>query len=132
MAAYAAGVAPTDANGNIRNITTHQKNAMFGKSQITAPFNSLLGVFLGEGDPSGQAAPEALDFSQASSRDYTTLAPLIGQVFFIGTGKTSRGGTHRVTVPQGATRLYFAIMDAYQWNNNTGSYSGAVLSDAAP
>lgn len=132
MATYAAGVAPTDANGDLRNITTHQKNALYGKSNITAPFNSLIAVFLGDGDPSANAAPAPLDFSQPNSRDYASLSPLIGQVFFIGNGKTRSGGNHRVVVPAGSTRLYFAIMDGYQWNNNAGSYTGAALSDATP
>jgi hypothetical protein len=48
-------------------------------------------------------------------------------VFFIGTGKTSAGDLRKVIVPQGAARLYFAVMDIYQWNNNSGELSGAVM-----
>jgi hypothetical protein len=48
-------------------------------------------------------------------------------VFFIGDGKTSTGEHHRVMVPEGAARLYFAVMDIYQWNNNSGSLAGAIM-----
>jgi len=121
----------TDANGSLNTILSHQKGAQFGKSNITAPLNSLLGVFLASGDPTLAPAPAALNFSTQAARDYTSLAPLVGQVFFIGTGKTSGGSYHQIVVPQGATRLYFAVMDTYQWNNNLGTLSGEVLT-AAP
>jgi len=121
----------TDANGSLNTILSHQKGAQLGKSNITAPLNSLLGVFLASGDPTLAPAPAALNFSTQAARDYTSLAPLVGQVFFIGTGKTSGGAYHQIIVPQGATRLYFAVMDTYQWNNNLGTLSGEVLT-AAP
>jgi hypothetical protein len=121
--------APTDANGSLDKIVSHQKGATFGKSDITAPINSLIGVFLGEGDPAGFLAPSPLDFSTQAARDYFTLNPTLGQTFFIGNGRTSTGEYHRVIVPKGATRLYFAVMDIYQWNNNSGSLSGAIMTE---
>jgi hypothetical protein len=121
--------APTDANGSLDKIVSHQKGATFGKSDITAPINSLIGVFLGEGDPAGLLAPSPLDFSTQAARDYFTLNPTLGQTFFIGNGRTSTGEYHRVIVPQGATRLYFAVMDIYQWNNNSGSLRGAIMTE---
>ena len=117
----------TNANGSLSTVLSHQKGAQLGKSGITAPLNSLLGVFLADGDPTPATAPAALDFSTQAARDYTSLAPLVGQVFFIGTGKTASGAYHQIIVPQGATRLYFAVMDTYQWNNNLGALSGEVL-----
>ncbi|MBM4253400.1 MAG: hypothetical protein FJ146_15635 [Deltaproteobacteria bacterium] len=118
---------PTDANGSINQIVRHQRGAQFGKSDIAAPINSLIGVFIGEGDPASQPAPAGLDFSTQAARDYRTLSPALGQVFFIGTGKTSAGDLRKVIVPSGAARLYFAVMDIYQWNNNSGELSGAVM-----
>ena len=121
--------APTDGNGSLSQIVHHQKGATLGKSDIIAPINSLIGVFLSDNDPAGVPAPATLDFSTQKARDYVSLSPAVGQVFFIGTGLTSTGEHHKVVVPQGATRLYFAVMDIYQWNNNSGSLSGAIMTE---
>ena len=121
--------APTDANGSLDKMVSHQKGATFGKSDIIAPINSLIGVFLGEGDPAGLLVPSPLDFSTQAARDYFTLNPTLGQTFFIGNGRTSTGEYHRIIVPTGATRLYFAVMDIYQWNNNSGSLRGAIMTE---
>ncbi|MEN9833829.1 MAG: hypothetical protein RL011_22 [Pseudomonadota bacterium] len=119
--------APTNADGNLGKVVSHQKGATFGKSNITAPINSLIGVFLSESDPTPLPPPAPLDFSTQAARDYYNLSPALGQVFFIGDGKTSTGEHHRVMVPEGAARLYFAVMDIYQWNNNSGSLAGAIM-----
>ena len=121
--------APTDGNGSLSQIVHHQKGATLGKSDIIAPINSLIGVFLSDSDPAAMPAPATLDFSTQKARDYVSLSPAVGQVFFIGTGLTSTGEHHKVVVPQGATRLYFAVMDIYQWNNNSGSLSGAIMTE---
>ena len=121
--------APTDGNGSLSQIVHHQKGATLGKSDIIAPINSLIGVFLSDSDPAAMPAPATLDFSTQKARDYVSLSPAVGQVFFIGTGLTSTGEHHKIVVPQGTTRLYFAVMDIYQWNNNSGSLSGAIMTE---
>ena len=125
--AYAASQGGADANGFASQEVSHQRGALLGKSDMTAPIASLVGLFLGDGDPSNNPAPTALNFSTDASRDYTTLDPQLGQIFFIGTGKTSSGAFHQIVVPAGATRLYFAVWDGYQWNNNSGSVTGSIL-----
>ena len=127
--AYDPGAAGTDGNGDTQKIVAHTLGSINGKSAITAPINALLGVFLGDNDPTHQAAPEALDFTTAAARDYLTLSPKLGQVFFIGNGKTNAGVNHQVIVPAGATQLYFAVMDGYQWNNNIGSLKGQITAE---
>ncbi|MBM4253393.1 MAG: hypothetical protein FJ146_15600 [Deltaproteobacteria bacterium] len=117
---YDPKVAAINANGRANQIITHQKAGLYGKSDISAPFCALLAVFLDDSDPSNQAAPGPLSFATPQSRDYESLSPGLGQVFFIGTGLRSNGEFHRVVVPPRATRLYFAVMDTYQWNNNLG------------
>ena len=74
-----------DPNQGLRN---HFQGAQNGISDITAPHNSLLGVFLGPGLPDLSTSPPALDFSTPGSRDYAFLSPLLQQVFFIGDGLT--------------------------------------------
>jgi len=104
----------------------------YGKSTIQAPINSLLGVFLDDNDPTPQAEPPALVFATTESREQKEQKPLLRQVFFIGDGKTSTGEYQRVVVPKGAKRFFFAIMDSYEWCNNTGVLTGNVMWEPAP
>ncbi len=83
---------------------------------------ALVGVFLGAAQPA--TAPARLDFStNAIGENFTTLAPALGQVFFIGDGATSGGIAQQFTVPAGATRLFFGVPDG----NNGTLYHGAPL-----
>jgi len=106
--------------------TAHANGAENGISGVTSPADSLVGVFLGPAQPDGSAAPADLDFSTGTSQDYTTLAPQLKQVFFIGDGKTSGGTTQQITIPSGATRLFLGTMDGSGWYNNSGSFSVRV------
>ncbi len=117
----------TDADGNTGNIGSHEKQALYGKSNVTAPLNAMMGVFLGEESPAALVAPAALSFASADSRNYQTLSPLVGQIFFIGNGKDSSGDYQKIVVPAGAKRLFLGIMDTYEWNNNSGQLTGAIL-----
>lgn len=107
---------------------------------ITAPINvnrvdALMGLFLGPTSPTGSASPAAIDFSGVLN--FSSLSPLVGQIFFIGNGKTGDtnasdfGGTvQQFVVPTGATRLYLGTSDGYGWYNNSGQFlvevAGAV------
>jgi hypothetical protein len=93
-----------------------------GISDIKAPIDSLLGVFLGPGQPNLNPAPSALDFSAASSLDYVSLAPALQQVFFMGDGVTSGSIAQTIIAPPGAERLYLGTMDGYGWANNNGAF----------
>jgi hypothetical protein len=124
--------APTGPDGGSDLILVHDFGAQNGISDVTAPRNSLLGVFLGPGAPDSTPAPAALNFGTAASRDYTNLAPALKQVFFIGDGLTSGAVAQTVTVPAGATRLFLAVMDGQMWNNNTGSFSVNVCDVTPP
>jgi hypothetical protein len=65
----------------------------------------LVGVFLADGEPT-LPAPPRLDFT--SREQFDTLAPLIGQTFFVGDGSG-----RRYEVPATATRLYLGFADAF-------------------
>ena len=119
-------------NGNISQIIPHATGAENGLSDIMAPVNSLVGVFLGPDQPDQSPAPDALDFSTADSRDYASLAPALKQVFYIGDGMTSTGGRHHVTVPDGATRLFLGTMDGFAWNNDAGAFSVQIGVNGTP
>lgn len=99
-----------------------------GISNIKAPINSMIAVFLDNNTPSSTPAPANLDFSTAESRDYTSIAPQLKQVFFVGDGRRSNGEVHQIVVPQGATRLFIGNMDAWQWHDNVGGYTATINS----
>lgn len=83
------------------------------------------GVFLADGVPTG-SAPAALDFRNVNKGgmgiDFTSLSPVLNQVFFIGDGKTGGGATQDFVVPVGATRLFVGSLDA--WYTSTGACWG--------
>lgn len=110
-------------------ILSHSRGAQFGISNITAPLNSLVGVFLGPEPPDMSAPPSPLNFSASSERNYENISPLLKQVFFIGDGRrfTTAGLLcQSVIVPSGATRLFLGTMDGFGWINNVGAFGVAV------
>jgi Flp pilus assembly protein TadG len=98
-----------------------------GMSNCYAPVNALMAVFLDGSTPSNSGPSiTPLDFSTAASRDYTSLSPQLKQVFFVGDGRRANGEIQQIVVPTGATRVFFANMDGWQYNNNTGGFSLSV------
>jgi hypothetical protein len=79
---------------------------------------ALVGVFLEDSLPT--SAPPSLRFYYSNSSqggiqtNFTALSPAIGQIFFIGDGKTGTGiGTDQVfRVPKTATYLYLGYSDS--------------------
>jgi HYR domain-containing protein len=100
----ANGFGPSDFE-SLRGISgiIDSKNRMF-----------LVGVFVGDGEPP-LPAPPRLDFTEKERFD--TLAPVLGQTFFIGDGSG-----RRYDVPKSATRLYVAFADAYPYARQAGYY----------
>lgn len=117
-----------DGDGKVSHIAHNQEGAEHGKSDVRAPINSIIAVFLS--DTVSPTAPETLDFSTAASRDFMELRPKLQQVFFIGDGRRSSGEVQRFVVPPGATRLYIGAMDEYEWNNNVGGFEVTAVQSA--
>jgi hypothetical protein len=109
------------------NSVSHYLGAENGIGDLTAPFESLVGIFLGTNQPDTNAVPPPLDFSSPASRDYLVLAPDLQQPFFIGDGLTSSGAVQQVIAPAGATRLFLGIIDEYSWYDNEGSFTVEVV-----
>jgi len=103
-------------------VDSHAVGAEHGMSNVFAPLDALMGVFLGAGQPDLSPAPATLDFSLAASRDYLSLAPGLQQVFFIGDGFTSASVQQNIIAPPGATRLFLGVMDGFGWANNLGEF----------
>jgi hypothetical protein len=113
--------------------TPHFAGAENGIASLTAPVDSLIGVFLGAAQPDSSAAPGALDFSTLSSRDFSTLSPLLKQPFFIGDGRRNDGLTVQSFIaPTDATRLFLGTVDGYGWYNNVGSFEVTVDPQSVP
>ena len=107
---------------NGEDLISHYLGAENGIADITTPFTSLIGVFLGPNQPDRCTAPQPLDFRTAAERDYLVLAPALKQPFFIGDGLTSSGAVKQVIAPAGATRLLLGVMDEYHWADNEGTF----------
>ncbi len=101
---------------------THQEYIDLGiSSALNTPLNALVGVFLTDATPVALSAPASLTFGVS---DMTT--PLLQQAFVIGSSLDN------ITVPSGATRLFFGLNDGYEWNNNVGSVDVTVSPIPAP
>ncbi len=107
---------------NGAEMTRHQNGAEHGISDVSAPMDALVGVFLSDEQPDRSAAPRTLDLRESSPNIWLQLK----QVFFIGDGRSKSGAPRRYLVPARATRLYLGVMDEYEWNNNSGSFTVAV------
>jgi Flp pilus assembly protein TadG len=114
-----------NGDGNTGNVVQNLTGSEHSKSNINAPINSVIAVFLDDNTPSG-AAPASLNFSTDSSRDFSTLSPKLNQVFFIGDGRRANGDIQQFVIPSGATRLFVGTMDSYEWNNNIGGFTVTV------
>jgi hypothetical protein len=93
----------------------------------------LVGLFLEAGLPG--AAPSRLVYSTPDLSS-ATFSPGIGQVFFIGDGLTGTGSgaTQTFAVPDGATRLFLGIADAFGFSGPPGAYgdnTGSITIDYA-
>jgi hypothetical protein len=92
-----------------------------GISGIRAPTTEcLVGVFLSDSEPAG-AAPATLDFGpNVFTENFDSISPKIGQVFFIGNGKTANGNLQTFYAPIGASRLFLGFADGYNGQNIGG------------
>lgn len=96
-----------------------------GKSNIRAPYNSLIAVFLGPAVPQVGQEPGSINFTE-DGIDFTRLEPELNQIFFVGDGRNADGTEQVFEVPAGATRLYLGVMDSYEWGNNQGGYQTVI------
>lgn len=109
-----AGSAPTNSNN--------------GMSNTRAPIGAVMAVFLSDSQPTSGSTPSNLDFGSSSARNYTQISPSLKQVFFVGDGLKSDGTSQKIVIPYGATRVFLGMMDAWQWNDNTGNFQTRLYS----
>jgi hypothetical protein len=93
-----------------------------GISGYIGPQGPLVGVFLDNSIPAS-GPPPTLDFSPSGlGIDFPTLSPMLGQIFYIGDGKTSGGDFQTFIAPTGATRLFLGIPDGFGFVGAPGAY----------
>jgi hypothetical protein len=121
--AHDPGLSTAPPDGS--NVLAYHKGSEHGVAGVTAPFESLMGVFLTNQQPDRGRAPRPLKFSEGDT-DFTTFSPQLKQVFFIGSGVTKSGVVRKFLIPSGATRLFLGTMDEFDWCDNIGSFSVTV------
>jgi hypothetical protein len=114
---------PAGPDGTSAIVYGHAGGPENGISDLVAPINSLIGVFLNDSRPDSSPAPSRLDFSTAATRNYLALSPVLRQTFFMGDGWTSDNAVQSIIVPLGATRFFLGTMDGFEWNNNVGQFA---------
>ncbi|MGA2583799.1 MAG: pilus assembly protein TadG-related protein [Tepidisphaeraceae bacterium] len=118
------------ANPSLAEGTQTTSGSEHGISNIEAPLNSLLGVFLDQtGSTSGadsETPGTGLDFSTQTARDYTTLQPTLNQSFYVGDGTNSSNVQQTIVVPANASKLFLGTMDGHEWSNNVGGYNATI------
>lgn len=126
-----------DGVGSASGINVNSFGGISGTVATTAGF--LAGAFLGPSEPT-DPSPLRLDFTILGT-SFTSLAPQLDQVFFIGDGLTGdgSGSLQQFNVPVGATRLVLGIVDAPGYNgdpggyaDNTGSFSASFNVNVVP
>jgi hypothetical protein len=119
-----AGVSPMPPDGVAGARTWPNSGGIAGYSHATHS-RAMSGVFLGPAEPTN---PAPASFFFASS-EFTSVAPDLRQMFFIGDGRTSTDEVQRFIVPAGATRLFIGNTDTCSgglpgcFADNTGSFS---------
>jgi hypothetical protein len=101
--------------GDVLNMVADYGTGISGPMDVQT--SGLVGVFIGSSVPSGPA-PAQLD----DGISFTSLAPGLDQIFWIGDGLTGTGtgSVQSFLAPSGATRLYLGVVDGFGWYNNPG------------
>lgn len=129
-----------DGNTTTRNDTDiNSYNSISGL--IHPRTMALLGVFLTDNEPEGQA-PSRLDYYQIGDT-FESFSPVLRQSFFIGDGWADGETMHEFMIPAGATRLYLGMADAGYftgdpsegggaYDDNSGSFAADIRFNVVP
>lgn len=98
-----------------------------GIANAIMPDSAFMGLFLGANAPNTvTASSTVVNWTQSSVVNQNTFTNLsTQQPFFIGDG-TNGTTVKEFLVPAGATRLFLAVWDGAEYNNNAGSLTGTV------
>ncbi len=114
--------APFAGTNGIRTSLIGNVTGLDGISGFNGSVAALNGVFLGDAIPNG-VAPATLDFSPTGlGIEFLSLAPQIGQVFYIADGITNSGASQAFIAPSGSTRFFLGLADAFNFYGQAGYY----------
>lgn len=108
----------TPEGGSINGTNINSSGSIAGIIAPSPASGFLAGLFLGAALP--VSAPSRLDFT--GGLNFATLSPALGQIFFIGDGRTSAALIQQFFAPDAATRLYFGVADAGGFVGDPGFY----------
>ncbi|MBC7779232.1 MAG: VPLPA-CTERM sorting domain-containing protein [Proteobacteria bacterium] len=113
------GAPTTGPDGDAPGTNILPANGLSGIAASSLMF--LAGVFLDDAVPGGPG-PATLDFTGNTA--FASLSPLLGQLFFIGDGRTGTGAGafQQFNAPATATRLYLGVADALGFGGQHGFY----------
>jgi Flp pilus assembly protein TadG len=118
------------ANPSLSQGTQTTSGSEHGISNIIAPINSVVGVFLNkDGATDGadnQNAPTGTDYSVEANRDNLNPAPKRNQTFYVGDGESSSGQQESIVVPANSYALFLGTMDGHEWSNNVGGFHATI------
>ncbi len=113
---------PEGSQGDCSGGGCSQLSAFGGISGYFGPEGALAGVFLNDDVPLA-GPPGTLNFSTGGlTRDFLSITPALGQVFYIGNGVTTGGDFQQFIAPTGATRLFLGIPDGFGFDGGPGAY----------
>lgn len=119
-------------DGNTSTLNDTDISSFQGISGLVHPATlPLVGVFLTDDLPEESGTPSRLDFYDLGS-EFASLAPEIGQSFFIGDGWADGSTLQEFMVPAGATRFFLGFADAGFFTGAPGAYAdndGAFSAD---
>ncbi len=110
----------------------YKHNKENGIADLSAPVNSLIGVFLDDSTPNPATAPDGYNLALPPGTDYTLIGPSLRKPFFIGDGTNASGTVQKIIVPDGATRLFLGSLDPSDQENNVGSFFVKVNGGTTP
>ncbi len=97
-------------------------SSLGGISGYKGPQGPLVGVFLDNSIPNG-VAPGTLDFTAGGlGINFASIAPSLGQIFYIGDGVDGLAQFQEFIAPAGATRLFLGIPDGFGFVGHPGAY----------
>jgi Flp pilus assembly protein TadG len=136
---YYTNISDDAANPTNTQGTTTTSGTEHGISNIIAPLNSVIGVFMDKNgakhgadssqetnEASSPATPTGLDFSTQAARDYTTISPQLNQTFYVGNGQTSGSLSQTIVIPPNTYQLFLGSMDGHEWSNNVGGFTTTI------
>lgn len=95
-------------DGGARSVTEISSHEGISGIRHDNTFFFLVGVFLSDAQP---APPSPTTLNVTDAENQSSFSPRIGQLFYIGDGRTASEDLQRFTIPEEGTRLFLGFAD---------------------